>query len=499
MDTYYYLHGFLDWVCNMAGLIFNASGTVAGFMQSQAFVRVILGPVGSGKSTGCLMEILRRAREQEPASDDGIRHTRFAIVRQTLQQIKTTVLKEFYTWASPITEYKVSESTIYIRFADIDCEVHLIPLEDEKDQRRLLSLQLTGAWVNEFPEISPDIIPSLIGRIGRYPSAAQGGATWSGIVMDGNFPNEGGDWHKILELGRPPDWDVWKQPGGMEPNAENLNWLVQTGDTLRLPLNHPDRLAQGRKYYERLVMNNSETWVRRYVHAQYGDDPSGAAVFRESFKREFHVRQELMPVVGHSLIVGQDFGRNPWGIIGQLDHHGRLLVLEEVEAEDMGLEIYCSRILRPRLTRPEYLGKSIAIVGDPSGIAKGNIWEETSFDALKRLGFSAFPAPTNDLDPRLRAVESFLLGARMGGPAILINGPRCPTLVAGFAGGYRYANMKSGQRRPAPEKNRFSHPHDSLQYLCLAAHGGMITNHIAQRLRPRATPQIPTFSPAAWT
>jgi len=81
---------------------YTAPPTIAGFMQSEAFVRVILGPVGSGKSTGCLMEIVRRMTEQKPGPD-GVRRTRFAVVRQTLSQIKQTILKEFFTWIGPIT------------------------------------------------------------------------------------------------------------------------------------------------------------------------------------------------------------------------------------------------------------------------------------------------------------------------------------------------------------------------------------------------------------
>src|SRR6478752_8480830 len=114
----------------MAGMVFDAPPTISQFMCSSAFVRIILGPVGSGKSTGCLMEIMRRSAEQAKGPD-GYRHTRWAIVRQTLQQIKQTVLKEFYTWVEPITRFKVSENTIYIEHEDVKAEIHLIPLDDQ--------------------------------------------------------------------------------------------------------------------------------------------------------------------------------------------------------------------------------------------------------------------------------------------------------------------------------------------------------------------------------
>ena len=462
----------------MAALNFNAPRTVAAFMNDPSFVRIILGPVGSGKSTGCLMELVRRAAQQAPGPD-GLRHTRFAIVRQTLQQIKQTVLKEFYTWVEPVTTFKVSENTIYLTFDDVRSEIHLIPLDDENDQRRLLSMQLTGAWVNEFPEIDPAIIPSLCGRLGRYPSKAQGGPTWHGLIMDGNFPNEGGQWHELLEGSLPEDYRLFKQPGGRTPEAENIENLVEG-------------------YYERLSRGQSPEWVRRYVDAQYGNDPSGMAVFRDSYTHSFHSVDSLMPIPGRPLLVGQDFGRDPWSVICQLDHRGRFLVLEEVEGTDIGLEQHLLLNLRPRLMDERYMNLPVAVIGDPSGVAKSSLYEETSFDMLRREGFVAFPSPSNDIDPRLRAVESYLL-QQVGGKAMfLVDRGRCPTIVQGLRGGYRYSRVKGGQRKPTPDKNAYSHPMDALQYAAQAAHGGMVQGRIMNRLKRPAAAR-PAFSARAWT
>src|SRR5690606_30698085 len=161
------------------------------------------------------------------------------------------------------------------------------------------------------------------GRIGRYPAGKTGAASWAGIIADTNFPSEGSDWHKFM-TDPPGDWQIFKQPSGMSPEAENLDYLNQTPETLALPVGHPERIARGRGYYERFVRMYGENsdWVKRYVYAQYGDDPSGTAVFRDSFKHAFHVVDEVFPVSGHPLIVGQDFGRDPCSVICQVDHRG---------------------------------------------------------------------------------------------------------------------------------------------------------------------------------
>ena len=480
----------------MSSINYTAPKTCARFMKSDAFTRLIAGPVGSGKTTACLFELFRRACEQQPA-EDGNRYTRFAIVRSTLKQLKDTVLKDITSWLEGIAEYKVSDNTVYINVGDVRSEWILIPLETPEDQRRLLSMQLTMAWMSESIEMPIAIMSPLAGRVGRYPSGKKGAPSFFGLIADTNMPEEGSDWWKFMTE-PPPDAQIFIQPGGMSEEAENLEWLTQTPETLKLPVTDPIRKAQGRKYYERFIRSNSESWCKRYVHAQFGDDPSGTAVFRESFNYSFHVFDEVEPVSTYPLVVGLDFGRDPCAIICQPDHKGRLLVLEEIIAEDIGLELQLQRAIRPALMQERYLGKAVVVVGDPAGKQRSTLYEETSFDMVKRHGFKAYPAPTNDIDKRINAVESWLLGQRDGGPAMLIDGPRCPLLVRALNGGYRFGKTRQGIRKALPDKNEFSHIIDALQYACVATYGGM-TDMIASRLvNPRRrTPQ--RVSAQAWT
>ena len=473
-------------------------------MRSKAFVRFILGPVGSGKTTGVMFEVFRRACEQVPGPD-GIRRTRFVIVRNTLSQLKQTVLKDVEAWFGRFAYFKASENVIQIRIDDVWSDWYLIPLDDPTNQQRLLSLQLTGAWINEFIEVDPDLIPAIAGRCGRYPSAAQGGASWFGIVGDSNMPNAGSRWHEQLDINVPEGWEVFIQPGGLDPDAENLNYLTQTAATLKLPLNHPERLDQGRHYYKRLV-NQPPGWVKRYVHAQYGDDPDGTAVFRESFNKDFHVSTErLIPSHGLPLIIGQDFGRNPCALICQENHRGQLLVLEEIISENMGLELHVEQHLRPALNRDEaYQNKRVIIVGDPSGIAGNTLTEQNCFDFLEHTaGFNAYPAPTNLIDARLRAVEALLTRNIGGRPRLIIDGHKCPRLVQALHTKYIFAKRKDGETRSIPEKKHpWSDLCDALQYVALCVDGNYqeaIRRDLARKQNRNTTPRAPRFSARAWT
>jgi Terminase large subunit, T4likevirus-type, N-terminal len=459
---------------------YDAPKTCAEFMNSEAFVRIVMGPVGSGKTTALIMEILRRGIEQRPGPD-GIRRTRWAIVRQTLSQMKMTILLDMLSWFRQFATYKVSEQLITLEFNDIRIEVYLIPLEEEEDQKRLLSMQLTGCAMNECTELSIDLVSAISGRCGRFPSKAEGGSTWFGVIGDCNAPTEGSDWWKMMEEDRPHDWQVFRQPSGLSPDAENVE-------------NLPDR------YYERLAENPNRDWVRRYVNCEYGEDPSGVAVFRDCFRRNFHTVEHLETVMGKTIIIGQDFGRSPCSLICQPDHRGRLLVLEEVLAEDIGLETHVTRSLKPALYSDRYAGHLFAAVGDPSGVAKGNFLEEDSFDVLRRLGIPAFPAPTNAIESRLAAVEQLLFQQRDGGPALIIDRSRCPMLVRALNGAYRYERNQAGLTKPLPEKlHPASDLADALQYVCLVLNAGIV-NFIAKRIKPKLkAPPKQKVGVAGWT
>ena len=164
-------------------------------------------------------------------------------------------------------------------------------------------------------------------------------------MIDSNMPTIGGPWWELMEK-PPPDWQIWVQPGGLEPNAENL-----------------DHLPGGRTYYERLARGNNEAWITRYVHAQYGEDPAGTAVW-QSFRRSFHVVESLEPVPGQLIIIGQDFGRNPCSLICQPDHKGRLMCLEEVVAEDIGLEYARQHFGGERARLKKFPHVRVTVVGD---------------------------------------------------------------------------------------------------------------------------------------
>mgnify|MGYP001058028907 FL=1 len=132
---------------------------------------------------------------------------------------------------------------------------------------------------------------------------------------------------------------------------------------------------------------------------------------------------------------------------------------------------------------------------DPAGRQRSQIGEESVKMAVERLGFSVILAPTNDITPRLRAVERYLGLQIDGGGGLLIDRRLNNDLLLALQRDYRYPRDKKGVLAEKPDKG---HPEsdlaDGLQYLCLSA----ASNVLARAMTPMiaVAPPPPT---AAWT
>jgi hypothetical protein len=245
----------------VATVSYRAPPTLARFGRSDAFVRAVVGPVGSGKSSMCCVEILRRAAGQAAGSDN-VRRTRFAVIRNTYRELKDTTQKTFEQWVPPaLGKWHRQDFTFTIDkpLADgtrMHCEVLFRALDNPEDVKKLLSLELTGAYINEARQVPKAILDVLASRVGRYPSKAQGGCTWYGIWMDTN-PWHVGHWGYKLFKECPEGYELYEQPDGLGPYAENL-----------------ENLPQG--YYSKQMAGKDTAWIDEYLRSKYPTHDKGS-------------------------------------------------------------------------------------------------------------------------------------------------------------------------------------------------------------------------------
>jgi hypothetical protein len=87
---------------------FDAGTKLADFVTSNRFCDIIMGPLGSGKSVAACLRIMRHAQEQKPSPLDGLRKTRWAIVRDSYPDLKRTTIR---TWVDTFPEPSTAGSS----------------------------------------------------------------------------------------------------------------------------------------------------------------------------------------------------------------------------------------------------------------------------------------------------------------------------------------------------------------------------------------------------
>src|ERR1700685_2532496 len=174
--------------------------TIKRFSQSRAFVRGLMGPFGSGKSSGCVIELVKWGKRQHLVN--GKRRARFAVIRNTYPQLQDTTIKTFLHWLPDrvFGSYnKADHAYLLNNLDDLEIEILIRALDRPEQVANLLSLELTGAWCNEAREIPWAIIKALKGRVDRYPRREQGGAVDAGIIADTNPPDDDSWWYRLFE------------------------------------------------------------------------------------------------------------------------------------------------------------------------------------------------------------------------------------------------------------------------------------------------------------
>ena len=434
------------------GINYTPPKSLTDFLTSESFVSLVSGPVGSGKSSAAMMKIAYHAKKMRKGRD-GVRRSRAVVVRNTNQMLTDATIPTFMTWfpEGVAGSYARTDKRFFLRFDDVECEVLFRGLDDANDVRRLLSLECSFGILDEYREIHPDIFNALQGRVGRYPSVANGGC-----VTDEGVPN-----HHIWGATNAPDADTFWEEYMSEPPSTAKIFMQPSA--LSAECDWADNLVDG--YYETLAEGKTEDWIDVYIHNKFGRSLSGTPVYQKSFYSDFHVASSELKAINSSdypIIIGVDFGRTPAAVFKQRDPRGRVLTLGELTSENMGIETFIRTKLTPYVAN-NYPGFSVLCAPDPAGYAKTQLNEMTLVDALKAAGFKCVKPPTNKPELRIQAVER-LLSQQVEGKAMYLIDPRCQKLIKGFRSGYRYKVKKNGESEDSPDKNEFSHVHDANQY-----------------------------------
>ena len=477
------------------------------FHRDNADVRGILGPVGTGKTVICCMEAFSRMLEMPPCRD-GVRRSRWAFIRNTYPELISTTMNTWKDWvpdaichismSSPITakmNFGLDDGTT------VEAEIIFLAIDRPEEARKLKSLELTGAFLNEASELDEEVKKMALQRTGRYPGVADGvqGDYWTGVIMDTNPPDTDHWWYRLAEVDKPQNHSFYRQPPALLPqkvgegSTESVQYVPNVGQQLGVPPAENVKWQKlGYEYWLRQAQGADHEWIKVYLMGEYGNIVRGKPVYPE-YNDVLHLAKEpLEPMRGVPLVLGFDFGLTPACVFVQQGPDGVVHVIDECVSEDMDLRRFVEEVVNPKL-RTDYSGMQIIGVGDPAGTQRSQTDGSQCIQILRECGIPTEEADTNSFVARRDAVGYFLTRLTGGHPAMKIS-PKCAVTRKGLQGEYKYKELRigglNGRKRfnETPDKNFYSHVADALQYACLKIKNSVLR---AESATPMQAPRRP--------
>ena len=477
-------------------LAWEPPGPVAArFMAAMARVQILNGPIGSGKTTAALMKAVRIATRQTPSlrhrahNDRGelvpVRRFKLATVRDTYRQLwKTTipswwrrVPKETGEWVgaenAPATHRIAFQIGLNIHTTIVDFAVDFAAIGEMAVEDFMRGYEPTVWYLNELDLLAQSVLAYAQDRAGRFPEMDDGGPTWRGVLADCNAPEFESWLYTDPERdagGKPKPGiftmsaaeraalgvELFVQPGGREPGAENIENLPESYYT--------PKAAQSQAYIARMIDNKA------------GYSQAGKPVHPE-FNPPRHVPgRELEAVPGMGLVIGLDPRTYPSAVFMQRMANGQRRIIDEMQGEqNMGARRFGEMLAQRLHDRFAMISpKGIRGMCDPSAQygADTEAGEQAWLEIVGAVaGIRIDAAPSNNLDIRREALKLPLSHGDIDRePAILIS-PRCSTLIAGLASGFRFRKLNvPGAARfgDEVEKNHYADMCEAAEYACLS-------------------------------
>jgi PBSX family phage terminase large subunit len=396
---------------------------------------LLVGPAGGGKSVAVVMKMLKHASTHDLA--------RYIIVRNTYRQLHDTTMPTFFEWVPRhLGKYDAQQEKFTLagrwEFLFRSCE-------RAEDIDKFKGIEITGYFINEAMETKDDVKKILDQRVGRYPMEDY-------IDVNGVARRRGTSRvFRSLDT-NPPDQEHWLYKSFVENPLEGHHFVLQP------PYENAHNLPEG--YYDRMreAYRDSPDLIDRYIEGKWGAVYRGKAVYKDYDSRVHLAKAPLKYIPGLRVYAGMDFGLTPACVWTQVTPMGRWHVIAEMCTDNTAAEEFADAVIA--YSRQFFPGAEIEWFGDPAAWKRSETDASTVADVLANKGIYLTPGAIT-LTARLEGVRKRL---RMRGGLVL--SPTCTRLSTGFSGAYCFKEVgNTGYYTDKPEKNKWSHIHDALQYV----------------------------------
>jgi hypothetical protein len=452
------------------------------FLNSVSPIVIVMGPVGSAKSSTAFMKAFENVRRQPRNLQTGFKEIKTTVVVDTYKNLHNKVL---VTFADIIPRNCPFAKWIGGKGEDVEVKFwwhddegqqyfmwwHFLAVGDRNIESITGGLLTTDVYLYECDKLPIDVVNEFYKRLLRWPDAnnfAEGEYIQSQLYGEMNAPNDTHPLYRRLAYGAKATDEFIIYPSGLSPDAENLENLMKRSPTF---------------YEDQMAGMDDPDMIARMIENRVGYSHAGKPVYRD-YAHDLHcAKREMKPSSDLPLILCVDGGGQAAAAVLEPTKFGHLNILHEIVTPDG--EFTDATTFGERCAREiglKFPGRAVIGVCDPANTLRS----ATAQDAqswirlfIKASKIFCVPAPTNRTgmkspngatpDTRIGSVRKLLRRLVDGRPALMVNAS-CVYVREGFTSGYSLKKIRSIDGvtyRDEPTKNIYSHIHDAIQYGCL--------------------------------
>lgn len=454
-------------------ITWDLSYTQNRFLQSPAEVVALIGPQGEGKTYAGGARIIYRAA-QLPAGE----FMRGAIIRDTGPNLEQHTIVSLRKAFGQFTSFKTLRSGGWL-WSGPKFEAVMFGIDNPNALSRLQGLEPDFLWLEEPAPIINGPSAGLteevytIGYSRLWRDSSRSHLKSMQVTMN---PGDKQHWTYRQFITDPmPSTD---------PNRPGVEvFEIKRGENKRLSDTDRERV--------RAAYRNREDLLARYDRGEWGSVQVGVAVTPDYVERLHRSDTVLEPLRGVPVYRFWDGWHNPTGLFVQRSPRGRVLILDVIRGENMGvrqlIRQQIKHLIRTRyadVTEWEDYGDESMMTPDQSNR------EESAAKAVEEELGTVFRPVSNDWNMRRESMKNILLASVDSDRMVLISKHE-EILHAALSGGWHYPKSPSGVVGDKPVKNSHSHPGDAFGYMAVTLHPSTsawptVNEQMANRQRSRA-------------
>ena len=443
----------------MKQITFYHAPTLRAALMSTAPVRIVQGPVESGKSVWGLAAIYKLACEI-PRCKDGIRRSRWLVTRQTEAELTRGIIRTYKDWFDEETYGELKgkmPAVVVCKFLDVEMEIEFFAFDGDSvgSLKRLRSTEYTGAYINEGQYETLKFVLAVRQRCGRYPPREMCPEydRLKRLVMDMNAPPADlhwvplmrgdiplpADWTKAEKrrYNKPDDWEFFVQPPIVLPvydvDGDIIDFEINEDEGENLPFQ--DREASLSMGQTGDIDDVKRDYMNMTVQIKNGRPRY------PKFQRDKHVApSRIKPIEDVPPIIGYDPGINGAAVFFQRINE-RWRATHEIYCRgnpDLNSAAKTGRRMKQILDDhfPWWTETGVSTWGDPFGTRQQTSEKDTYYEIISQFGLH-FRSPEHKDNPSMRweIGKAIVKQFPEGSPRLEICPIGCPMLVDAFDGG----------------------------------------------------------------